>query len=221
MSLFKSSFAAVPLSRITDVSLPTLSLVAASGSNNSSSSSHHNNKKHNSSSSFVPDFVWNFADIPLSQTEEIGVPRIYFCEPAAVVLPSSVSGNSNNSAPTKQAFVMVTYNQIVIIENSTTPSSSSSSQRLGATVEFSDVKQTRVQRIIKDDGRDTSFALISYGTNNKILIAFLDVISRNLFVQTCEAVARVYGNTKCCVGTITPEDALDLFFIINNIQQQQ
>src|SRR3989338_4296858 len=108
MSLFKSSFAAVPLSRITDVSLPTLSLVAASG--------------------------------------------------------------SNNSSPTKQAFVMVTYNQIVIIENSTTPSSSSSSQRLGATVEFSDVKQTRVQRIIKDDGRDTSFALISYGTNNKILI---------------------------------------------------
>jgi len=149
--------------------------------------------------------VWDFADIPLSQTEDIGVPRIYFCEPAAAVYAvassSSQSSSSNRNVP-HPTFIMVTYHQVVVFENNIQEKKRS----LVCTVELNDYKNTRVQRVVKDDGRDTSFAFVSFssGSGNKksgggVLISFLDVVTRNFFIQVCDQVGRLHCNDRCCL----------------------
>lgn len=212
----KVAYAAMPLSSISDASLPNLTLVAPTGSTNTeteesaaTSSPSQSQLRRNinvlSRSSFVPEFVWDFADIPLAQTEDIGVPRIYFCEPAAAVYHTKTA---------RAAFIMVTFNQIVVFENNMQEKKRS----LACTVEFNDYRNTRVHRVVKDDGRDTSFVFVSYYTGNSssqqpkhgILISFLDVVSRNFFIQACDQIGRLHCNERCASeSVITPEDALD------------
>lgn len=191
----KSSFLSIPLNLVTDSTLPRAQLIAPA------------------------EFAWLTADVPQSQIEDIGLPRVYFLEPAAALgllfdfAPHQQQQQQQQSISYKKAprptSVMVTFDQIMCFDTE------NPRRLLAAPVELSDPK-TKVRAVTRSSGgggsssSDVPQALIQT-PDSTLLLSFLDCSARDRFYDVCEQVSRAHCNIACCISsaTATPEHALD------------